>query len=131
MRQCKNGTNCCSNLYDLSQVSLRNEPAVEVGMRRRHAALAVFLVVGGSAGGDAGTGLLAQGLADRGYPAWRLRTSVRPSCPPTLVADTEPGVPFPSGAVDTEDLGGTVQADAMARLDAWPKVLAFLGNGAA
>ncbi len=43
-----------------------------------------------------------------------------------LVANVEPGLPMASGTLGTENIGGTVQADALARLDAWPKMLAFL-----
>ncbi len=45
-----------------------------------------------------------------------------------MVADVEAGIPFASGVLGTEHTGGTVQADALARLDAWPKMLAFLGS---
>jgi hypothetical protein len=47
-----------------------------------------------------------------------------------LVGMPVPNLPMPSGRATSPygalDLGGTVQTDALGRLDAWPKLLAFL-----
>jgi dienelactone hydrolase len=49
-----------------------------------------------------------------------------------LVGMPVPNLPMPSGRVTSPygplDVGGTVQTDALGRLDAWPKLLAFLAE---